>query len=260
MPAGLSTIRFCALQAREIVTVLMDRYGGPVPDDDAGRDDLRLALLYVSQTGNGRARAEAFARAWAPWASTGELERLVQEALTSPLPALNADELAQQLGVRMETRQRLGLTTIGACDVDKTERERLRRERRATKAREKRRAIRNQKTLAAARSAATHFGDARSERQAAISTALAGRSWTNVKDLAEIVANWSPFKHLVRKTFDEGLDLSVVRRQINRDLDEMRERGQIENDLLVTANAHVKKRVVRATPATLVTQSCPEDR
>ena len=67
-----------------------------------------------------------------------EAEDVIEEAQATP-KASNADDMARWLQLDYETRQLLGVTTIGACDVNKRERRRRRRERnRLSKERQRR--------------------------------------------------------------------------------------------------------------------------
>lgn len=122
------------VRTREVRLVLQRRYephGGMVPDDDAGRDDLEVLLSYVAEVNGltdpiGRATREAMD--WAPWMSKEEATRLAEHALRNPI-RLIADDLAERLGVTYAMRTDLGLTTIGAIDVNKADRAQRRHER-----------------------------------------------------------------------------------------------------------------------------------
>lgn len=229
--------RFAAIRAREIGTVLEDRYGRPLPDDDAGRDDLRLLIEHAAQFKDPRLRIGGVIDAWAPWATADERAELERSALGAPPPRYTPDEIAQRLGVTMADRQRLRLTSIGATDADKAERERLRKVRRAARAREIRREVRDRVALLGARNRAAHFGDGVSERQKALMVAIGDRSWITVAELAETVAEWASFKALAPPD---------LRRVINRELDRLEKRQRIESKCLPGRNAFLSRRVVRA--------------
>jgi hypothetical protein len=116
----------------EIKKVLGDRYGTQLPDDDAGRDDLRIFLEHCSGTSNFAKTARNFCSLWAPWLSEQELEDLLREVHATARPYYTADEVARRLNVTYVERTRLGLTTIGSVDVDASERrERAKQRKRA---------------------------------------------------------------------------------------------------------------------------------
>jgi hypothetical protein len=108
---------------REIRRVLRDRYGRALPDDDAGREDMAILLRHVAHLHDGYRRMENYIEVYAPWLVDGERVNFLNAALCSTPPAFTADEIAIQLNVTLETRQALGLTTIGAVDCDKEERQ-----------------------------------------------------------------------------------------------------------------------------------------
>jgi hypothetical protein len=125
----------------EIDRLFADRYGPILPDDDAGRADL-LIMLHHFATGPGHS-AERLAKKWAaaraPWLPEWELEPLLKEAMANPR-RWRADELGKELGLTATTRQFLRIRTIGACDMSKRDRQRLRKERKRFKEAERRRA------------------------------------------------------------------------------------------------------------------------
>jgi hypothetical protein len=67
------------------------------------------------------------AREYAPWLSQDDAMQMAEHALRNPI-RLNADDLAQRLGVTDAMRTELRLTTIGATDVSKAERAERRRQ------------------------------------------------------------------------------------------------------------------------------------
>lgn len=126
-----------ALRCRELESVLTDRYGAHLPNDDAGREDLRIMARHLAHRGD-----EHGIRLWAmkhaPWLDDHERESVVRRAMASTAKLPMADTLAKQLGLTYADRQRLRLTTIGAVDVDKDERLARRKARKAQRRREKR--------------------------------------------------------------------------------------------------------------------------
>ena len=118
---------------REIERTLSWSCGSILPDDDAGNDDLRIVVAAAKAAGK---PAIDYVRKWAPWMSAIDANQLcvdvnVREAY------LKADEIAARMGVTYAVRQHLHLRSIGSIDVDKAERERLRRQRYADKRRAK---------------------------------------------------------------------------------------------------------------------------
>lgn len=73
-------------------------------------------------------RVAVWAERWAPFTPRVHLKKMVDQAMRWPRLE-KADELGLQLGLTYEERAYLKITTIGACDVSKAERSRLRKER-----------------------------------------------------------------------------------------------------------------------------------
>ena len=133
--AALVTFRMA-----EIYRVFVDRYGGvPLPDDDAGRDDLKLVFQVLSTTSSPGYRMFDVARTWAPWFPSDELAALVTDVVEHPR-RFKADTVAARLGITNETRTRLQLRTIGAIDKPAEQRAAERREQQRLAKEQKRRA------------------------------------------------------------------------------------------------------------------------
>lgn len=113
---------------REIEKVIKSRHGAHIPDPE-GTDDLDTCTAYV--------RAAALARSgqplgnwcarWAPWIDPVSVELIENEAAWRR-KMIGADAVAKLLFVSMEERTALGLKTIGAFDVPKEERQKLAKE------------------------------------------------------------------------------------------------------------------------------------
>jgi hypothetical protein len=117
------------------------RYGGaPLPDDDAGRDDLKLAFQVLSTTGNAGHRMVDVARTWAQWMPADELAALVADVTAHPR-RFKADTVAARLGIDAETRALLKLRTIGSIDKPAEQRVAERREQKRLSKEAKRRAV-----------------------------------------------------------------------------------------------------------------------
>jgi hypothetical protein len=132
-----SDIRLITLvRLRELERVFQSRYGRHLPDDDAGRDDLAIAAHHVAHLGGDVAdHIVAWARMWAPWMAPEEAGELAERVMAKPI-RWKADTLAWRLGLTDRERTELGVTTIGAIDVNQA----ARAERRKEKKREANRA------------------------------------------------------------------------------------------------------------------------
>lgn len=94
--------------------VLRDRYGVPLPDDDAGRDELKLQLR-MSLEWNWR----GIIKAWAPWMSQEDARRLIAKLKAIPEAGrvLNHKQLGRALRLTDEERTLLEVYTIRPCDL-----------------------------------------------------------------------------------------------------------------------------------------------
>lgn len=100
----------------ELYRVFNWLYGAaPLPDDDDGRDSLKLAFQIISTTNDAPRRMVNIAHTWAPWLPGLELEHLVDDVAAHPR-RFKADTVAARLGITAEIRARLDLRTIGAID------------------------------------------------------------------------------------------------------------------------------------------------
>ncbi|MBH5372946.1 hypothetical protein [Bradyrhizobium glycinis] len=127
------------LRLRELERLWAVRYGGVLPNDDAGADDLWIAAQLIRhRQGDISEKVVAWARVWAPWCSAHEAVALAAHVVSHPYN-FSADTLAEKIGLTYAERQSLGITTIGAMDVDPAERERLRRARYNANRKQKRR-------------------------------------------------------------------------------------------------------------------------
>jgi hypothetical protein len=91
-------------------------YGkAPLPDDDAGRDDIKLMFQVLSTTSRADLRMVDVARTWAPWMPPDELTSMVADVVAHPR-RFKADTVAARLGITDEIRTLLKLRTIGAID------------------------------------------------------------------------------------------------------------------------------------------------
>jgi hypothetical protein len=125
-----SPMQLIGLRMRDLCIVFRSRYPGRdhLPDDDAGRDDLYIAINHLACLAHPRKHVADWIDAWAPWLTAGEQRDLVGRALANP-QRWTADQLAWRLRLTKEQRTMLGITTIGAIDEAKAARTKRRRER-----------------------------------------------------------------------------------------------------------------------------------
>jgi len=143
------------LRMAELFRVFVHRYGdAPLPDDDSGRDDLKLAFQVLSTSHEAASRMVSVARIWAPWLTPEELAALVNDVSAHPR-RFKADTIAARLGITNEIRTLLKLRTIGAIDKPAAQRAAERREQKRIAKEQKRRAA-GIPSLAKARAGRTH--------------------------------------------------------------------------------------------------------
>jgi hypothetical protein len=121
-------MQLVGLRLADLAKVFRHRYGAQLPDDDAGRDDLALALMHLASLAHPRGHIAKWIDAWAPWLPAGEQRQMVAAAISYP-QRLKADAIAWRMRITKEERSMLGLTTIGAIDEGKAARTKRRRER-----------------------------------------------------------------------------------------------------------------------------------
>ena len=115
------------LRIAELERIFAMRYGGKLlPDDDAGREDLRLMADHFAQIDPNRIRT--WVATWMPTLTPAELDPLIANVGTGRW--WKADALARELGLDDATRTRLKIKTIGAVDCSKAKRKTRRRCRR----------------------------------------------------------------------------------------------------------------------------------
>jgi hypothetical protein len=128
------------LRLGDLRKLFRDRYGATLPDDDAGREDLRELLLPVSLAPNADIKMPNVIEVWAPWMQPDEARELIDEINRTPIQ--HRKPTARQLGKRQSltnsNRERLKLWTIAACDMSPAQMAKWRK----TKAKAKMRRIR----------------------------------------------------------------------------------------------------------------------
>jgi hypothetical protein len=123
-PRQLATLRIS-----ELNRLFSARYGETMPDDDAGRDDIVVMANHLAATGREIGKCVgAWLEVRAPWYTIADLKYLVAEVATNP-QRWKADALAWRLHLTYADRQTLKIKTIGAVDVPRAQRTKLRKER-----------------------------------------------------------------------------------------------------------------------------------
>ena len=133
-------MQLVALRLYDLAQIFHHRYGVELPDDDAGRDDLEVAVNHLASLARPRRHIANWIELWAPWLTAKEQAEMVGAALANP-QHWKADNLAWRLRLTAEERRMLGVTTIGSIDENKAartkRRRRIERERKATQRRAK---------------------------------------------------------------------------------------------------------------------------
>lgn len=101
-------------------------YGITLPDDDAGRDDLFIAVNHLAGLPQPHKAITNWVEIWAPWLGDEERDAIIDRTVGNR-QVWKADELGQRLRLTKEVRKMLGITTIGAIDETKAERMKQRR-------------------------------------------------------------------------------------------------------------------------------------
>jgi hypothetical protein len=139
VPKSKRVIPKATLRCRDLDLYFDDRYGPVLPDDDAGREDVMIYLNHLAHKQDDR---QAAMHEWldqrAPWLVGDARKAYIAKVFRKPI-MYRADTLAQKLGLTFARRQRLGITTIGAIDVSKEERQEMRK----AKARDRMRKVRH---------------------------------------------------------------------------------------------------------------------
>jgi hypothetical protein len=128
-----------ALRCAELGRFFSDKYGETLPPDDAGRDDAWIMANILARTKGGEREIRRWLASRAPWMAGKDVDQIAADAMRLRLK-WTADKLAQCIGLTFEVRDRLGITTIGACDMTKAERETVRKARMRKARADKRRA------------------------------------------------------------------------------------------------------------------------
>jgi hypothetical protein len=122
--------RFRRCRLGELRRLFRDRYAMSVlPDDDAGRGDLRELLLLASMAFNPDRTMKNVLSEAAPWMLTVEAEQLIDDVKRTPiyLRKPSARMLGDRLRLMSDERQRLAIRTIKPFDKTDAELEADRR-------------------------------------------------------------------------------------------------------------------------------------
>ena len=122
-----SPMQLVGLRLHDLARLYRARYGIVLPDDDAGRDDLTVALHHLACLAHPQRKIELWARLWAPWLTLAELDQIAAPIILRP-NRWKADALAWRLRLTKDDRRMLGITTIGAIDETKAQRAKRRRD------------------------------------------------------------------------------------------------------------------------------------
>jgi hypothetical protein len=105
----------------EIDRLVVARYGRELPDDDAGRDDVRLMVHHLAQiSGDAHRRITTWIAKRAPWMSPLDAGRLTDAALAKPL-RWRAEKLGEAFRLTDVERTELKIRTIAAIDITPAE-------------------------------------------------------------------------------------------------------------------------------------------
>lgn len=118
---GMSTLR-----TAELDRLFDHRWGNILPDDDAGRGDVRIMLHTLGRRSDPSQRIDAWLHQRAPWFAGEERGRLIEAVLENPL-RWRADTLGRMLGLTTADRAMLKIRTIGPIDSTAAERKEARR-------------------------------------------------------------------------------------------------------------------------------------
>jgi len=129
-------MQIASLRIADLSRLFRSRYGVTLPDDDAGRDDIKLAVDHLASLPHPARAITRWLENWAPWLTLAEHRQIIADGIAGQRH-WKADALAWRLRLTEEERRMLGITTIGAVDMGKAARTKRRRdrdrERKATK-------------------------------------------------------------------------------------------------------------------------------
>jgi hypothetical protein len=131
-------MQMVVLRISDFSTLFRSRYGIVLPDDDSGRDDIRLAVDHLASLPHPARAITMWLETWAPWMTLAEHRQVIADGIANQRN-WKADALAWRLRLTYQERSMLGITTIGAIDMSKAQREKRRKHKdRARKAAKRR--------------------------------------------------------------------------------------------------------------------------
>lgn len=116
-----SPCQLAALRLNDLARLFRARYGVTLPDDDAGRDDMMVAVNHLASLAQPIKRIDDWLMLWCPWITLKERDEIAAQAMIRP-QLWTADQLAWRLRLTDADRTALGITTIGAIDCSKSAR------------------------------------------------------------------------------------------------------------------------------------------
>lgn len=116
-----SPCQIASLRLNDLARLFRARYGVVMPDDDAGRDDIAVAVNHLASLPRPKGRIHAWLCLWCPWMTIADQERITAAAIMHQ-QHWTADQLAWRLRLTDADRTALGITTIGAIDCSKRQR------------------------------------------------------------------------------------------------------------------------------------------
>lgn len=122
-----SPMQLVTLRLNDLAKLFRGRYGHILPDDDAGRDDMLVAIHHLACLPHPQKPIEHWLEIWAPWLTIAERKLIVEPALACPM-RWKADALAWRLRLTAADRATLGITTIGAIDENRSARKKRRKQ------------------------------------------------------------------------------------------------------------------------------------
>ena|ERR1700680_3459106 len=119
--------QFAALRVAELNRLFRARYGEVLPDVPQVRDAIHIATQHLVQlAGAPLDRLMKWSSIMAPWLTVGEVMSVLADVVQRPM-SWKADSLAWRLRLTYADRQTLRITTIGAIDFTKKQRENKRK-------------------------------------------------------------------------------------------------------------------------------------
>jgi hypothetical protein len=128
-----------SLRRRDLNRFIAYRYGRAIADDDAGLAVVEAMLHHLARLKDPQWQMSDFIAMRAPFIAGGERDALIAGILANP-HRFGADALAKKIKLTAAQRARLGITTIGASDMNAEQRKAMRKLKEIERKRKKRRA------------------------------------------------------------------------------------------------------------------------